>query len=229
MILRSVIKHVREQNWFAVGLDFLIVVVGVYIGIQVANWNDARIEAVLEGVLVESLQRDFETILHADRERYERTIAAPQDLAALIDSIRSGEEPERSVVWPGIEAALLAYATTPPSPTYEELVATGRLSRLTNDELRRALAEFERSRSNEHGFVPYLVEQSYGSVLYEHVDLDLSHTGLGWSGSYRWSDLGATLPYLQERIIYLHALANWRRNSREHAQTVLALIEEQTK
>ena len=40
MILRSVIKHVRDQNWFAVGIDFLIVVVGVFIGIQVSNWND---------------------------------------------------------------------------------------------------------------------------------------------------------------------------------------------
>ena len=29
MILRSITKHVRDQNWFAVGIDFLIVVVGV--------------------------------------------------------------------------------------------------------------------------------------------------------------------------------------------------------
>ena len=40
MILRSVVKHVSDQNWFAVGIDFLIVVVGVFIGIQVSNWND---------------------------------------------------------------------------------------------------------------------------------------------------------------------------------------------
>lgn len=28
MILRSVMKHVRDQNWVAVGVDFIIVVVG---------------------------------------------------------------------------------------------------------------------------------------------------------------------------------------------------------
>ena len=28
MLLRRVIKHVREQNWLAVGIDFLIVVTG---------------------------------------------------------------------------------------------------------------------------------------------------------------------------------------------------------
>lgn len=42
MILRRVTQHVKDQNWFAVALDFLIVVVGVFIGLQVANWNEAR-------------------------------------------------------------------------------------------------------------------------------------------------------------------------------------------
>lgn len=41
MLLRSVMRHVKDQNWFAVGIDFLIVVVGVFIGIQVSNWNAA--------------------------------------------------------------------------------------------------------------------------------------------------------------------------------------------
>ena len=44
MLLRSITKHVRDQNWFAVFLDFVIVVVGVFIGLQVANWNEARVE-----------------------------------------------------------------------------------------------------------------------------------------------------------------------------------------
>ena len=42
MLLRRITQHVKEQNWFAVGIDFVIVVIGVFIGIQVANWNDAR-------------------------------------------------------------------------------------------------------------------------------------------------------------------------------------------
>lgn len=42
MLLRSVIDHVKAQNWFAVGLDFVIVVVGVFIGLQFGNWNQTR-------------------------------------------------------------------------------------------------------------------------------------------------------------------------------------------
>lgn len=31
MLLRRITQHVKDQNWFAVGLDFLIVVVSVFI------------------------------------------------------------------------------------------------------------------------------------------------------------------------------------------------------
>ena len=41
MLLRRVIDHVEQQNWTALGLDFLIVVSGVFIGVQLGNWNAA--------------------------------------------------------------------------------------------------------------------------------------------------------------------------------------------
>ena len=40
MLLRQITLHIKEQNWFAVCLDFLIVVVGIFIGMQVSNWQD---------------------------------------------------------------------------------------------------------------------------------------------------------------------------------------------
>lgn len=42
MLLRRLSEHVGTQNWFAVALDFLIVVFGVFIGFQVTNWNELR-------------------------------------------------------------------------------------------------------------------------------------------------------------------------------------------
>ena len=43
MILRRITEHVKSQNWFAVWLDFIIVVVGVFFGIQIGNWNASRL------------------------------------------------------------------------------------------------------------------------------------------------------------------------------------------
>src|SRR5215217_3917941 len=44
MILRRLTENLRAQNWTAITIEFLIVVVGVFIGTQVANWNQGRLE-----------------------------------------------------------------------------------------------------------------------------------------------------------------------------------------
>ena len=44
MFLRRIIENLRVQNWTAIGIEFLIVVVGVFIGTQVSNWNQQRLE-----------------------------------------------------------------------------------------------------------------------------------------------------------------------------------------
>jgi hypothetical protein len=44
MLLRRVMSHVQNQNWTAIAIDFVIVVIGVYVGIEVSNWNERRAE-----------------------------------------------------------------------------------------------------------------------------------------------------------------------------------------
>jgi hypothetical protein len=43
MLLRRIREHATSHNWFAVSVDLLIVVLGVFLGMQVNNWNEARI------------------------------------------------------------------------------------------------------------------------------------------------------------------------------------------
>jgi len=42
MILRKLADAIREQNWTTVILEILIVVVGIFIGLQVDGWNEGR-------------------------------------------------------------------------------------------------------------------------------------------------------------------------------------------
>jgi hypothetical protein len=60
MILRRVIEHVRKQDWFAVFLDFIIVVVGVFVGLQVNNWNGALQDRSREASYLRGLATDVE-------------------------------------------------------------------------------------------------------------------------------------------------------------------------
>jgi hypothetical protein len=42
MILRRFTKHLKDQNWFVVELDVLAVITGIYLGLQVSDWNEER-------------------------------------------------------------------------------------------------------------------------------------------------------------------------------------------
>ena len=44
MILRRIIENLKAQNWTAIGIELAIVILGVFIGTQVSNWNQERIE-----------------------------------------------------------------------------------------------------------------------------------------------------------------------------------------
>lgn len=49
LLLRRVMGHVRAQNWAAVGIDFVIVVVGVFVGLQAQQWAETRADRRIEG------------------------------------------------------------------------------------------------------------------------------------------------------------------------------------
>lgn len=50
MLLRRVIAHFRKQEWTAIALDFLIVVVGILLAFQITEWNETRKDRLREGI-----------------------------------------------------------------------------------------------------------------------------------------------------------------------------------
>lgn len=55
MILRRLTENLRAQNWTAIAIEFLIVVVGVFVGTQVSNWNAERLRKIETGRMLEEL------------------------------------------------------------------------------------------------------------------------------------------------------------------------------
>jgi hypothetical protein len=46
MIFKRGVAMLRAQNWMAIAIELAIVIIGVFIGTQVANWNQARLERI---------------------------------------------------------------------------------------------------------------------------------------------------------------------------------------
>jgi hypothetical protein len=153
MILRRVIQHVKEQNWFAVGLDFLIVVLGVVIGFQVTAWNEAlNDEARARGYL----QR-IHTDLGRDMDNYDARIAfwsAVSDHGrAAIDAVRTPTDVTRSdaenwqIVLDFFQASQV-YEFVTIETAYVEVTSAGELGLIANDDIRGKIATFYSQSGN---------------------------------------------------------------------------------
>ncbi|MCY7354395.1 MAG: hypothetical protein LH470_04820 [Lysobacter sp.] len=59
MMLRRFAHSLREQNWAAIAIEFVLLVAGVFLGIQVANWNQDREDSIRAGRIAAALQRDL--------------------------------------------------------------------------------------------------------------------------------------------------------------------------
>ena len=63
MILRRLSANVRAQNWTAIAIELFIVILGVFIGTQVANWNQARLEKAQTQRMLTELVPELESQL----------------------------------------------------------------------------------------------------------------------------------------------------------------------
>jgi len=91
MILRRVIKHFRHQEWTAIFLDFLIVVVGVFVGLQVSNWNAARQDSQYETAFLERLAKDIETELAGAERLLKQGRSTKAGLEQAIFTVQSND------------------------------------------------------------------------------------------------------------------------------------------
>ncbi len=142
MILRRIIRHVEEQNWFAVALDFFIVVVGVFVGLQAQQWTVERERQASEQRYLIRLHGDIEKLLNLRAHyNYSRPKFAAQ-LEQAVAILYSGEGDIGPELCTAIAAS--AYTTNPPDnlPTAVELLSAGRLDVLRSEALRASLLEF---------------------------------------------------------------------------------------
>lgn len=135
---------VREQNWFAVAIDFVIVVAGVFLAIQAANWNETRKERAEErryyAQIVEDLQRDQRELKFAQERADTFDAAAENTLRAMQTGLSQTVTPGRFAA--EIHHAGYLYIPTPSRRTYDELISTGNLGLLRNGAAKTAIANY---------------------------------------------------------------------------------------
>ena len=144
MLLRRIRHHVVNENWFAVFVDFVIVVVGVYVGIEVSNWNEARQEDARAHYFLERIQHDL-TIDRAQatnkQQFWSRVIEYGEAAIAHAEKGELYKGSTRQTILAYYQASQVnPYAAV--STAYDELRTAGELSLIRSPELRTRLAEY---------------------------------------------------------------------------------------
>ncbi|MEQ9315075.1 MAG: hypothetical protein RLN72_04430 [Henriciella sp.] len=136
MILRRLTQHVKDQNWFAVALDFVIVVAGVLIALQVSNWNEDRQTRERAGDLSQRLAED----MRYEAWSYEYLIAYNEDVRAsakaTIDAL-TGDDPltDEQFLINAYRATQYKY-NDKNRATFDELISTGEIGLIADGRLR---------------------------------------------------------------------------------------------
>ena len=137
MILRRVIEHMKHQHWTAIWIDLVIVILGVFIGTQVSNWNTERETRQKSALFTARLNAD----LKVEAWGYEYLVEYNKDVLANARRALDGFSGEH----PLTEQQLLisAYRATQYESqdrrraTFDELVSTGTMGLIIDEKLRR--------------------------------------------------------------------------------------------
>ena len=137
MILRRLSQSLREQNWTAIWIEFVLLVAGVYLGIQVSNWNIERETRQKSELFTARLVSD----LKVEAWGYEYLIGYNRDVLAnarrALDAL-TGDAPLSDE-----QFLIAAYRGTQYESqdrrraTYDELVSTGTIGLITNQKVRQ--------------------------------------------------------------------------------------------
>ncbi len=167
MILRRMTKHTKDQNWFAVALDFIIVVVGILLAFQITNWSEGRADAVREQetliAILEDLRADRDTLksglemaqVNINASNYALTIAGFERIDKLVlpvanlNNIGGGEmkvpvpqaipETQKSQLW---KLIALHYYPRQNDAAWKSLVSAGNLNVIKNGDLVHELQRY---------------------------------------------------------------------------------------
>ena len=189
MVLRRLIQHLKGQHWTAVGLDFAVVVLGVFVALAVNSAVDRQRERQATYATLEGLRSDIAADLTQWERQYSRLEAQSESYRRLMDFLRGTGPITDAFQFVEDVQDISTYLTMDFNDTIlEELISTGGLRYVSNRKLRDALLEYRRMERRIREFDP--LHRSYFLGVYER------HAALvagGLSLPFRYRLLGGGL------------------------------------
>lgn len=150
MLLRRFAKHVKDQNWFAVGLDVIVVIVGIFLGMQFTEWNDRmkdRDDSKEFLYRIYSELQDTERASSRVRQRRLELIKPLSEAARIIFDSQQKEQLSEQHCF-ALGTSHFFNINVPKLPSMTELMSTGRVYIIEDQKLRTDLIKLEQTFSS---------------------------------------------------------------------------------
>ena len=169
-------KHLRAQDWFTVFVEVAILVVGVFLGIQVSNWNDARKDRADEAEFLRQLHVDIlsaeELSNRIGRFRVERRGNMEAALDVLFGKI--GRDTLSADECQAVFTATFVNMPFVDIASFDELASSGRVGIIRDGPLRAALLRLQQVITMSNRTVSQLTPQAFNiaAEFPELIELD---------------------------------------------------------
>lgn len=142
MILRRIIAHLRNQEWTAIVIDFVIVVLGVFVATQVADWSAREADKRRGETYVRQMIGDLEYDLAARRNMLSY-LEAVSEGAVRANTLLQQPSPNSRDLVVNVYRASEFIAVRSNRATWDEVLSSGDMSLLPST-ARRPLADYFR-------------------------------------------------------------------------------------
>ena len=139
MAVRRFRHHIADKDWFAVGIDVLVVVLGVFLGLQANNWNENRLDRQRGEQYRQRLIND----LDANQQDFGQRVAYYRQVhdlgyAALQDLQRSNNPDPVAFLNAAFKASYILPRSTRRA-TYQEIVSAGAMGSIEEESTRQKI------------------------------------------------------------------------------------------
>ena len=183
MQLRRVIDRFRRQDWFSVGIELAVLILGIVLGLQATDWSNARRDRADEQNYLERLLADNS----ANLAELQRAVQTDAQRAAKIRSIAEAlgdatAQPDADA----LQVALCRWFVQPDihlqRATYQELVSSGRLLLIQSQHLRELLAAEDAAHAESRRLDLLIPAIQHGAESIDgyrnwHLDTEQPHNG----------------------------------------------------
>jgi len=148
-VFRKIRQELAAQNSFAKYMryaigEILLVVVGILIALQVNTWNANRIQKNKETTYLNSIKRDLKEQLNSINTQLDYELNISQKAKSILEYYKQHHEFKVDSAFTATIGALSGRKTfVNNNPTYTELLSSGNLDIISNNEFKNNLIQYQ--------------------------------------------------------------------------------------